>query len=80
MTSPRVTLALLGILLVLRAVMAGLLPLTADEAYYWLWSQHLAWGYFDHPPMIAWLPVAQRTVSVSAAIRQPSGSRRTRRS
>ena len=24
-----------------------------DEAYYWLWSKHLALGYFDHPPMIA---------------------------
>ncbi len=35
--------------------MAGLLPLSADEAYYWLWSKHLALGYFDHPPMIAWL-------------------------
>ena len=36
-------------------VMAALLPLSADEAYYWLWSRHLAAGYFDHPPMIAWL-------------------------
>ncbi len=35
--------------------MAAVLPLSADEAYYWLWSQHPAWGYFDHPPMIAWL-------------------------
>lgn len=26
-----------------------------DEAYYWLWGQHLAWGYFDHPPMVALL-------------------------
>ncbi len=24
-----------------------------DEAYYWTWSQHPAWGYFDHPPVIA---------------------------
>ncbi len=31
------------------------LPLHFDEAYYWLWSQHLAASYFDHPPMIAWL-------------------------
>ena len=41
-------------LLMLRAVMATLLPLSADEAYYWLWSKHLAAGYYDHPPMIAW--------------------------
>ena len=24
-----------------------------DEAYYWMYSRHLDWGYFDHPPMIA---------------------------
>ena len=35
--------------------MAGLLPLTADEAYYWMWSKHLAFGYYDHPPAIAWI-------------------------
>ena len=43
------------LLLVVRAVFAALLPLSADEAYYWLWSKHLAAGYFDHPPAIAWL-------------------------
>lgn len=29
--------------------------LAHDEAYYWLFSQNLDWGYFDHPPMTAWL-------------------------
>jgi hypothetical protein len=24
-----------------------------DEAYYWVFSKYLSWGYFDHPPMIA---------------------------
>ena len=23
-----------------------------DEAYYHLYGEHLAWGYFDHPPMV----------------------------
>ena len=23
-----------------------------DEAYYVLYGEHLAWGYFDHPPMV----------------------------
>ena len=55
MIPARVSLALVAALLILRAVMAGLLPLTADEAYYWLWSKHLAAGYYDHPPAIAWL-------------------------
>ncbi|MDB9529203.1 glycosyltransferase family 39 protein [Oscillatoria sp. CS-180] len=26
-----------------------------DEAYYWLWGQHLDWSYFDHPPFHAWV-------------------------
>ena len=26
-----------------------------DEAYYWVYSLFLDWGYFDHPPMIALL-------------------------
>jgi 4-amino-4-deoxy-L-arabinose transferase-like glycosyltransferase len=29
--------------------------LAHDEAYYWLFSNKLDWGYFDHPPMVAWL-------------------------
>lgn len=29
--------------------------LAGDEAYYWQWSRQPAWGYFDHPPMVAWL-------------------------
>jgi hypothetical protein len=26
-----------------------------DEVYYWTFSHHLAWNYFDHPPLIAFL-------------------------
>ncbi len=33
--------------------MAALLPLSPDEAYYWVWSRALAPGYLDHPPMVA---------------------------
>jgi hypothetical protein len=29
-----------------------------DEAYYWQWGRHLAWGYYDHPPLVAWLIAA----------------------
>ena len=31
------------------------LPLYPDEAYYWLWSRHLDFSYYDHPPMVAYL-------------------------
>ncbi|AOV17736.1 hypothetical protein BJI67_12350 [Acidihalobacter aeolianus] len=40
---------------ILSVLFASQTPLTFDEAYYWQWSRHLAWGYFDHPPMIAYL-------------------------
>ena len=50
----RYTLAIAALTL-LRFIAAAVLPLTADEAYYWLWSRHLAAGYFDHPPAIAFV-------------------------
>jgi hypothetical protein len=40
-------------LVLMRLVAAALTPLTFDEAYYWIWSKHLAGGYYDHPPMVA---------------------------
>jgi Dolichyl-phosphate-mannose-protein mannosyltransferase len=45
-------LAILG-LVALRLIAAALTPITFDEAYYWMWSKHLAGGYYDHPPMVA---------------------------
>src|ERR1700742_2326350 len=40
-------------LVVLRLAVAAWTPITFDEAYYWMWSKHLAGGYYDHPPMVA---------------------------
>ncbi len=34
----------------IQAAFSGLLD---DEAYYWVYSRFLDWGYFDHPPMVA---------------------------
>jgi len=36
-------------------VQAYCVELRGDEAYYWIYSKHLAWGYFDHPPVTALL-------------------------
>ena len=47
--------AAIAALILLRFIAGAVLPLSADEAYYWLWSKHLAAGYYDHPPMIAFL-------------------------
>ncbi|MGV8839657.1 MAG: ArnT family glycosyltransferase [Bauldia sp.] len=38
----------------LRLVVAGQFDLFFDEAYYWVWSQQLVAGYYDHPPIVAY--------------------------
>src|SRR5208282_2582907 len=44
----------IALLTLLRFALGVFLPLSFDEAYYWLWSKHLAASYFDHPPAIAY--------------------------
>lgn len=41
--------------LALKLVLAAWIPLSADEAYYWVWSKHFQLSYYDHPPMVAQL-------------------------
>jgi 4-amino-4-deoxy-L-arabinose transferase-like glycosyltransferase len=33
----------------------GQADLYPDEAQYWFWSLHPAWGYYSKPPLVAWL-------------------------
>jgi 4-amino-4-deoxy-L-arabinose transferase-like glycosyltransferase len=37
---------------------AGHADLYPDEAQYWLWSLHPAFGYYSKPPLVAWLIAA----------------------
>jgi len=37
-----------------KIFLSAALELHPDEAYYWLWAQHLALGYYDHSPMVAY--------------------------
>jgi 4-amino-4-deoxy-L-arabinose transferase-like glycosyltransferase len=57
-TSRNLCLALLALAVGVRLALALGTDTYFDEAYYWQWSRHLAWGYFDHPPLIAWLIAA----------------------
>ena len=49
----------LGLLIVgsalLRLLLASALGPGNDEAYHYLFTLHPAGGYFDHPPMLAWV-------------------------
>ena len=53
-TPARRMLAGIFLLTLVRFILGAWLPLSFDEAYYWLWSRHLALSYFDHPPAIAY--------------------------
>jgi 4-amino-4-deoxy-L-arabinose transferase-like glycosyltransferase len=69
--APRARLALIAavlVILALRLVLAAVLPLTEDEAYYRLWSEAPAFGYFDHPPMIAWMTWLGRQIVGDGAL------------
>jgi len=46
--------ALVLALTVLRLYTAAQAHLVEDEAYYRLWGLFPAWGYYDHPSMVAW--------------------------
>jgi 4-amino-4-deoxy-L-arabinose transferase-like glycosyltransferase len=52
---PRIAGSLLLFLAALQLAYDAHLPLHGDEAYYWVWGQHPALSYFDHPPLTAWL-------------------------
>lgn len=64
----------LGIWFLINLIQAAFTGLHPDEAYYWIYSKFLDWGYFDHPPMVAlyikagdWLmhnPLGLRLVTV----------------
>ncbi|PZV09711.1 MAG: glycosyltransferase [Leptolyngbya sp.] len=67
---------LLGGLLV-RSAIAVLLPPGFDEAYYYLYTQHPDWSYFDHPLMVGlstgfgpWLTgsVSQFTIRIGSLL------------
>ena len=46
---------LLGAWLLINIMQSIFTEMHADESYYWLYSRHLDWGFFDHPPMSAFL-------------------------
>lgn len=41
--------------IILGLIQSRFTELLDDEAYYWVYSKFLNWGYFDHPPMVALL-------------------------
>jgi len=48
-------LILISVIVVFRLGFITLFPLSMDEGYYWLWSQHPSLSYYDHPPMVGYM-------------------------
>ncbi len=61
-----ILLIILGLLNFVQAYATGLL---FDEAYYWYYAQQLEWGYFDHPPLVAWIIASSSFVQGELGVR-----------
>ncbi len=49
----------LAIFFLINVLQSNYTALFEDEAYYWIWSKNLAFGYFDHPPLVAvWIKIS----------------------
>lgn len=47
------------LLCILNIVQGSTTELLPDEAYYWVYSQYMSWGFFDHPPFVAvWVSIS----------------------
>lgn len=51
--SPYLFPSILLLVFILNLIQSYSTELIVDEAYYWTYSQHMAFGYFDHPPMVS---------------------------
>jgi 4-amino-4-deoxy-L-arabinose transferase-like glycosyltransferase len=40
---------------IIHLVLGFTTELSVDEAHYALYADHLAWSYFDHPPLVGWI-------------------------
>lgn len=53
MKQHRTFIILIVIWLIINLITSVSVELYDDEAYYWMYTQFMDWGYFDHPPGVA---------------------------
>ena len=47
------------IFFIVNSIQGNYTELLPDEAYYWVYSQYMNWGFFDHPPLVAvWVKIS----------------------
>ena len=59
---------MVAVITVLRFSLCGIIELLPEETYYWTYAQHPAFGYFDHPPMVAWVITVGTTLFGDTAL------------
>jgi 4-amino-4-deoxy-L-arabinose transferase-like glycosyltransferase len=68
---PRFELTAITLALGARIAVALGTDIYFDDAYYWLWGRRPDVGYYDHPPLIAWIlaiiPVRLASLSLGVA-------------
>jgi len=58
-------LLLIFLISTVRLIVAFTIGLGNDESYYWFYSEHLKFNYFDHPPMVAlWIRIFTLNLSL----------------
>ncbi|HEX6811263.1 MAG TPA: glycosyltransferase family 39 protein [Planctomycetota bacterium] len=57
-----------------KAVLAAVVPLSGDEAYFWECSRHLDWCYQEQPPLAIWAMIPARALlgDTVLAVRLPT--------
>jgi hypothetical protein len=72
-TARRWFIATLAATFVFRLWLSVVVPLTGDEAYFFVWGLMPDIGYYDHPPMVGWLlAVLARMSTTEWVLRLPS--------
>ena len=41
--------------LAIKFIIAYIIPMSGDEAYFIVWAKHPDFGFYDHPPMVGWI-------------------------
>lgn len=72
MTPRQVAIAMIVGLVAAKLALASQLGLLADEAYHRSWADAPALGYYDQPPMIAWLLAPLASSSSAVVLRLPA--------
>jgi len=55
MTDKKILNIFIIFLLAINILQSVFMKLEGHEAYYWIYSLYPSFGYYDHPPMIAWI-------------------------